>query len=369
MIETVVAIIGAGPLGIELAIALKKLKIPFKVFDKAQAGQMIYNFPPQTHFFSSSELISIAGIPIQTIDQQKCTREYYLAYLRSLIMHFELELNTFEEVIEIKKITPERFHIKTNSKAGQQEYFSRFVVFATGSTSKPRKLNIPGEEFRHVLVKMGDPHLYFQKEVVIIGGRNSAVETALRCYHAGAKSTIVYRGLSFDPESIKYWLYPELKGLLRKKLISCFVETEVLEILKSSVKIKIRRKQQYLSEIDSLPKDQSEVIKEIPANFVIKTIGFDSDVSLCHQLGINIDSGNVPEYNLETMETNICGAFLLGTIVGGTQKKYKVFIENTHVHIDKIMNTICNRLQIKFNHQLQFHVGVSNENSEHPLEE
>jgi len=69
------AIIGAGPLGIELAIALKLAGISYVQFDKGQVGQMIANFPPQTRFFSSSERISLSGIPIQTLDQQKCSRE------------------------------------------------------------------------------------------------------------------------------------------------------------------------------------------------------------------------------------------------------------------------------------------------------
>src|SRR4028119_130016 len=77
-----VAIVGAGPIGLELAVALKRAGVDYLHFDAKQIGYTISWFPPQTRFFSSSERIAIAGVPLQTPDQGKCTREQYLAYPR-----------------------------------------------------------------------------------------------------------------------------------------------------------------------------------------------------------------------------------------------------------------------------------------------
>src|SRR5262249_35917966 len=73
-----VAIIGAGPIGIELAVALKRRDIDYVHFDAKQIGYTISWFAPQTQFFSSNERIAIAGVPLYTPNQAKATREQYL---------------------------------------------------------------------------------------------------------------------------------------------------------------------------------------------------------------------------------------------------------------------------------------------------
>lgn len=317
-----VAIIGAGPLGLELAIALKQAGVPYIQFDKGQVAEAIYRFPVGTQFFSSSEKIGIAGMPIQTADQQKCTRENYLAYIRATCMKYLLTVNTYESVVSIDK--EDDFVIKTKSSRGEKVYRATCVVLATGGTSRPRCMGIPGEELPHVHVKLEDPHLYFGRSLLIIGGKNSAAEGALRAYHAGARVTLVTRGGSFDPETIKYWLLPELKGRIKRKEILCHFKTTVEEILLSKARL-----------------SNGEVI---PADFVVKAIGFEADMELFKQLGVDLSSTGVPEYNTETMETNVNGVYVLGTAIAGTQETYKVYIENTHHHVGKIMDDLSLKL-------------------------
>lgn len=326
-----VAIIGAGPLGIELAIALKREGISYLLFDKGQACQMIYNFPTQTHFFSSSDRIGIAGIPIQTIDQQKCSREDYLTYMRMVITHFQLEINAYEEIIDIK-IKPHNkgFTITSQTIQGKKQYNSHNIVIATGGTSYPRLLGIKGESLPHVSIKMEDPHCYFQQKILVIGSRNSSAETALRCFHAGAKVSLVFRREALDVQHIKYWILPELKSRIENGEIESYPGVNVEEILPGRVIArKVRDKQ----------------IFEIPCEFVIKTLGFEADMSLFTKLGIGLlPPQNNPIYDESTMETPVKGVFVLGTVVGGTQIKYRVFIDNCHIHVTKIMQTICQRL-------------------------
>lgn len=326
-VQVDVAIIGAGPIGIELAIAFKKHGIRFVQFDKGQIGQIIYDYPPQTHFFSSSERIGIAGIPIQTLNQQKCTREEFLAYLRTCVLEHQISINAFEDVVNVSK-QKDKFILKTVSASGRKIYQTKYVVFATGGTATSRLLNVPGENLPHVSKKMEDPHIYFQKNVAIIGSRNSAVEWALRCFHAGAKVTLVSRRELFDELHVKYWLLPELKGLIKEGKINCIFSHHVIEIMPDSLKIAT----------------EQGVITEIPTDFVIKAIGFLSDISLLKQLGVAISENDVPSFNENTMETNIENTFVMGTVTGGTQIRFKVFIENSHIHVQKIAETIGQRL-------------------------
>src|SRR4029077_10773388 len=97
-----VAIIGAGPIGLELAVALKRAGVKYIQFDAEQIGYTISWFPPQTRFFSSNDRIAIAGVPLQTADQQKATREEYLTYLRRIVLEFDLKVNTYEKVVGIE---------------------------------------------------------------------------------------------------------------------------------------------------------------------------------------------------------------------------------------------------------------------------
>src|SRR6478672_8402311 len=100
--RTDVIIVGAGPIGIELAVGLKRAGIDYLQFDAKQVGYTISWFPPQTRFFSSNERIAIAGVPLQTPDQMKCTREQYLAYLRCVVQQFDLKINTYEPVVDVR---------------------------------------------------------------------------------------------------------------------------------------------------------------------------------------------------------------------------------------------------------------------------
>src|SRR5215212_2660052 len=101
--ETDVAIVGAGPIGLELAVALKRAGVDYLHFDAKQIGYTISWFAPQTKFFSSNERIAIAGVPLETPDQGKATREQYLAYLRSVVRQFDLKINTYEPIVGIDR--------------------------------------------------------------------------------------------------------------------------------------------------------------------------------------------------------------------------------------------------------------------------
>ncbi len=123
-----VAVIGAGPIGLELAVALKRAGAKYLHFDAKQIGYTISWYAPQTRFFSSNERIAIAGVPLQTIDQNKCTREQYLAYLRTVVEMFDLQVNTYEPVVGIERGGGD-FLLTTSPAAGPRQYRARRVVW------------------------------------------------------------------------------------------------------------------------------------------------------------------------------------------------------------------------------------------------
>jgi thioredoxin reductase (NADPH) len=210
-----VAIIGAGPIGLELAVALKQAGIDYVQLDAGQIGTTISWYPLQMYFHSNAERLAIAGVPIQLPDQQKPKREEYLAYLRAVVQQFGLQVRTFERVEFIERSPDGRFILRTRAADGEHRYMADNIVLAIGAMHAPRLLGIPGEDLPHVSHYFHDPHIYFDKRLLVVGGRNSAIEAAVRCQRVGARVTVSYRKSDFDSGVIKFWLLPEIRSVAR----------------------------------------------------------------------------------------------------------------------------------------------------------
>ena len=209
-----VLIIGAGPIGIELAVRLKAAGVAYAHVDAAQIGSTISWYAPGTHFFSSPERIAIAGVPLQTLDQTKATREEYLNYRRAIVLQFDLAIDTYERVERIERQPDGVFRVTTSGRVGERVRLARNVVLAIGDMHRPRPICVPGEELPHVSHYFADPHVYFRRRVLIVGGRNSAVEAAIRCVRVGADVTVSYRRTDFEAGHIKFLLLPEIRAMI-----------------------------------------------------------------------------------------------------------------------------------------------------------
>jgi thioredoxin reductase (NADPH) len=216
----------------------------------------------------------------------------------------------------------EGFVLSTRHSGTERRYRARRLILATGGTDRPRRLNIPGEDLPHVSHYFQDPHTYFRTRLLIVGGKNSAVEAALRCHHAGAQIAMSYRRAQLPEQSIKYWLMPEIKSLLKTGRIESHFETSVVEIVPGRA---------------TLRRSGDGAVYGVPADFVLLLIGYEQDNTLFKLAGVEIggDCG-MPLYDDRTMETNVPNLYLAGTAIAGTQEKYRVFIENCHVHAELI---------------------------------
>jgi thioredoxin reductase (NADPH) len=323
--RTEVLLVGAGPVGIEVAWALKRARIPCIHVDSGQIGQTITWFAPGTRFFSSSDRIAICGVPISPVTQEKTSREEYLAYLRQVVTLLDLPVRTFEKVCTVRRDS-EGFETTTESRRGHGRVRSRYVVLATGGTDYPNYLNIPGEDLPHVSHYLADPHLYFRQRLLVVGGRNSAAEALVRCHRAGARVILSYRGRELPVGHIKYWLMPELNGLIRSGAIEAHFNT---------VPVSIDRQRVQLARPDGAPAGQVE------ADFVLLLTGYAQDNTLLRAAGVDLHGANLaPRFDPETLETNVPGLFVAGTASAGTQHGYRVFIENCHDHGDRIVAAI-----------------------------
>lgn len=328
MNATEVALVGAGPIGLELAVCFKLLGVNYIHLEAGQVGQTISWFPKQLQFFSSPERIAISGIPLNTPDQSKATREEYLAYLRGIVQAFDLQVNTFERVIDItpKNSGKHGFILTTRNRNKQHTYSTRNIVLAIGDTHRPRRLGIPGAKLEHVSHYFNEPHQYFHQELLIVGGRNSAVEAALRCHRAGAHVTLSYRQESFDAKSVKYWLLPDIQSLIKHNEIKYYANTIPTIITPTHTTLQSTDNQRSI---------------DVPTDFVLLLIGYEMDPTLFNLAGVDMaGENNAPVFNRNTMQTNVPGLYVAGTASAGSQVRFKLFIENCHPHVTRIVRAI-----------------------------
>jgi thioredoxin reductase (NADPH) len=316
------AIIGAGPIGLELAVAFKRAGIDYVQIEAGQIGSTIAWYPLEMLFHSSADRLALAGVPIQVPDQQKPKREEYLAYLRAIVQQFGLEVRTYERVEDARRLPAGGFELRTRSVSGEQRYQVDAVVLAIGAMHGPKLLGIPGEDLPHVSHYFRDPHDYFGKKLLIVGGRNSAVEAAVRCQRVGAQVTIAHRRDFFDELSVKWWLLPEIRGMIKDGRVRHLPNASPVEIRGGSV----------------LLSDGSTVDAEL----VLLLTGYHQNPALFHMLGVELREGDgQPVYDEKTMETNVPGVFIAGTAIAGTpRERVSVIVETCHVHVPRIVGAL-----------------------------
>ncbi|MHC5003259.1 MAG: NAD(P)-binding domain-containing protein [Planctomycetota bacterium] len=343
--STDVAIIGAGPIGLELAVALRQAGVDYVQLDAGAIGSTLVWWAPGTTFFSSPERIEIAGVPLVTVNQTKATREQYLAYLRGVVRQFGLEVMTCRRVTRAERdgtgfrLTAVRsLHgvggpaEDTAPRPGRDaapavEIRCRSIVLATGNMHRARRLGVPGEDLPHVSHYFDEPHRYFGRRVVIVGGKNSAVEAALRCYRCGIDVTLSYRGDAFDPRRVKYWLRPEIEWLIDKGRIGWHPRTVPVEIGAETFRL--------------ASADGAGTTEELAADAVLLLTGYVQDPELFERLGLELRGDErAPVVDRATMQSSVPGVYVAGTAVGGTQERARFYIENSHVHVQRIVRTL-----------------------------
>ena len=314
-------IIGAGPIGLACGIEAKKNNLDYLIVDKGMLVNSIYNYPVNTTFFSTSDKLEIGEIPFIS-HNVKPTRTEALEYYRRVCDSWNLNLDLYNEVLEIEK--KESLFI-LNTRNGIKK--SKNIVICTGFYDIPYLLNIPGEELDKVLHYYNESHPYYKMDIAIVGAGNSAVDVALDTYRKGANSvTMIIREKEIGG-NIKYWVKPDIVNRIESGEIKAFYESEILEIKENTILIKT-----------------PTGVEKINNDFVLAMTGYLPNYEILKKLGVKIndDEFKTPLYNEETMETNINGVFLAGVICGGL-KTNKWFIENSRDHSEKILSTIIKR--------------------------
>jgi len=314
-----VIIIGAGPSGLACAIEAKKQNLNYLVIEKGCLVNSIFHFPTNLIFFSTADLLEIGDVPF-VLSSPKPTRLDALNYYRRVAQHWDVRVNLYEIVLSVSGEKGD-FEIETNLEG---KYRTRNIVFATGQYDFPNLMGIPGENLPKVNHYYNEGHPYFKKNVTVIGGKNSAVETALDLYHHGANVTLIHRGETFG-KSVKYWILPDIENRIKEGNVQAHFHTEVLQIKEDCIVVK----------------NAAGEVWEIDNDFVFAMTGYCPNIDFFKKLGMQFTNGDTPAHNPKTLETNVPGVYIAGVITAGKDGS-KVFIENSRHHGKLTMGHILN---------------------------
>src|SRR5262245_40584368 len=232
-----VVVIGAGPAGLAAAIAASRNGLDHLVIEKGALVNSLLHYPIEMVFFTTPELMEIGGMPFPS-PYDKPTRLEALRYYRRVTDAYQLNIAFDETVVAVTREDspgPASFTIDSQSSRGvRRSVHARAVVIATGAYDIPNLCGIPGEDLPHVSHYYTQPHPFYRKRVVIVGGKNSAAEAALDLFRAGASVTLVHRRSALG-ESIKYWVKPDIENRIKEGSIAARFDTRVKEIRPTSV--------------------------------------------------------------------------------------------------------------------------------------
>jgi thioredoxin reductase (NADPH) len=325
-----VLVVGAGPAGLATAIAALQHGLGHLVVEKGALVNSLLHYPIEMVFFTTPELMEIGGMPFVS-PYDKPTRMEALRYYRRVTDAFKLNVAFDETVTAIRRESSARdaqgaFAVDLrSSRAVRRSVRARHVVIATGAYDVPNRCGMPGEDLPHVSHYYTQPHPYFRKRVVVVGGKNSAAEAALDLYRAGASVTLVHRRPALG-ESIKYWVRPDIENRINEGSIAARFSTSVLEITPTAIVV-----------------ERDGVREDLSADAVFLLTGYRSDSALLRNAGVAIDPVTCgPVFDPHTFETNVEGLYVAGAVVAGLESG-KIFIENGRFHGQQVIQAILTR--------------------------
>ena len=348
-------VVGAGPCGLAAAVAAKEAGLAYVVLDRGCITESLTHYPYYMTFFSTAERLEIGGVPF-TIPEAKPTRREALAYYRRVVAHHGLRVRQYEEVTRVEaahvvgqkaaKMADKRdaetfggqkqgkvadksggkdgesarsaFAIHTRNRDGREGRLrARAVVIATGGFGEPNRLQLDGGEPEGRIVHYyKDPYPFFDQDVIVVGGGNSAVEVALELYRNGVRVRMVHFLDIFD-RGVKPWVRPDIDNRIASGEIPMHWGSRVARLDPGTA---------------TIVNDETGAATEVANDWVLAMTGWRPDRTLLHGLGVETDPvTGIPAHDSATMETNVGGVYIAGVIAAGYNAN-KIFIENGREH-------------------------------------
>ena len=278
-----IIIVGAGPGGLTAGIYAGRQGTRNLILDKGFAGGLGREVPEMENYPGFD---NISGMEL--IDKMKS----------QAIKNCELHEN--ENVLEIIKTDDEyRFTIKTDKNS----YLSKTIILATGSSH--RQLNAKGEEeFKGKGVSYCatcDGFFFQGRDIIMVGGGNSALQEALYLDNLGANVTLVHRRDEFRAQK-------HLQNQIKEEGINVIYNAVVEEI-----------KGDMLVDSVVLKDTQTGELTELPISGIFISVGYVPHTELAEQLGVDLDESGHIIIDKE-QKTNIDYVYAIGDVCVGLKQ-------------------------------------------------
>jgi thioredoxin reductase (NADPH) len=318
-------VVGAGPTGLACAIEAQKIGLRVVVVDKGCICNSLFHYPAHMTFFTTPELLEIGDIPFPS-PNPKPSRNEALQYYRLVAAYYKLDMRQYHCVDRITGSdgdftvhTVDRYDRPTALKA-------RKLALSTGYYDLPNYMHIPGENLSKVHHYYNDPHPFFEMDVVVIGGKNSAAIAALELWRSGARVTLIYRGPGVQPH-VKYWIKPDIENRIKNGEVKALFNSQVVEITPDTVIV-----------------ETPQGLQTLKNDFVFAMTGYHPDFEFLERLGVRFEGPDrLPVCDAETLESNVSGIYLAGVIVAGSRTN-EIFIENGRFHGRQIARALASKL-------------------------
>jgi thioredoxin reductase (NADPH) len=293
-------IIGAGPAGLSAADAAAREGLNYLVIEKGLIADTIYRYPVGRTVFSTPEELELREGSLRPC-REKPTREELLSHYVRFALDERLRVHTEEAAEAIERDTATgAFTARTT----RSTYTASRLLVVTGAMAYPRRLNVPGEDLPKVGHRFVEPYPYVRKEVLVVGGGNSAAEAALFLSEEGARTTLAIWRADWeqrDPKmnAIKHWVRTPLERELAEGRLRLLFFTQLEEINAHEVRLHT----------------EDGSTRTLPNDAVFILIGADADHTLLRRAGVefvNAGLAEVPIYDPDTYETNVPGLYVAG---------------------------------------------------------
>jgi thioredoxin reductase len=235
-------VVGAGPAGISASLRASERQLKALTLERETVGGTVSKYPRQKLVMTSPVEFPLHG----RFNKTTLSKEDLLKFWKKILERTDLNIRTGEGVDSVQRQADGLFYVRTP----QAEYRSRAVVLAIGRAGTPRKLGVKGEELPHVLYRLIEADHYTDKNILIVGGGDSAVEAAMGLAHqAGNKVTLSYRRHEFS----------RLKDRNAKRMEE-HIASRKIEVLFNSMPAEFRP--------DSVRIEVGDQIRELPNDFV-----------------------------------------------------------------------------------------------------
>ena len=237
-----VIIIGAGPAGISASLRASERGLNALTLEREQVGGTVSKYPRQKLVMTSPVEFPLHG----KFSKMALSKEDLLKFWEKIMARTDLNIREGEGVDSVRADANGVFSVRT--RCG--EYRSRASVLALGRAGTPRKLGVTGEELPHVLYRLIEADHYTDKNILVVGGGDSAVEAAMGLAHQpGNKVTLSYRRSEFS----------RLKDRNARRIAE-YISSNEVEVLFNSIPTEFR--------VGSVLIEQDGAVRELSNDFV-----------------------------------------------------------------------------------------------------